>query len=556
MIKHPTWFHPLSAGTGILILASALTPLMAQADVGSLNCSALLSTPTQWQQLPLSRAVASTLTNIAHPRQVQSYRFHDDHVLGTSLDVIAVAANREMAQSAMKAVQTEIARLDAILSTYRQDSELNALNTASSATVSQELFDVVQACEKWRMETGDAFSPRLGAVFRVWHAAAASGVALDPVQLRGMVEQLSKTELHLDTHTRTISRPDGVIFALDALAKGYIIDAALNAVRMNVPALSGLMIDIGGDVRCWGQASHPEGWHVGIADPMHSADNAPPVAIVKLGNKAIATSGKGARDVHVAGCHYSHIVSPQSGWATDHIISATVIADKAADADALATAFTVMPPEQSLALANRLPGVETLLLTNDGRHHSSQGWHMLAAVVKSRPESMQQNGMMIQVAAAADSNTATTWPAGFNTVLDYEIPRIEADIYRSPYVAIWITDTDRQLVRTLLLLGDKPKYINENYVWWRRYGRKMSNLDTISKPTRAPGHYHIAWDGLDDTGQRVSQGRYLLHVEAVREHGGHTYQSFELDLAGNPVNRTMPTKDEIGSLTLRYGKVK
>src|SRR3546814_17667215 len=76
--------------------------------------------------------------------------------------------------------------------------------------------------------------------------------------------------------------------------------------------------------------------------------------------------------------------------------------------------------------------------------------------------------------------------------------------------------------------SDLARWIDSNYVWWRRYGRKIENVvDTTARPSRQPGRYHVVWDGLDDAGRRAGRGSYLLHVEAAREHGGHPYPSTE-----------------------------
>jgi thiamine biosynthesis lipoprotein len=82
----------------------------------------------------------------------------------------------------------------------------------------------------------------------------------------------------------------------------------------------------------------------------------------------------------------------------------------------------------------------------------------------------------------------------------------------------------------------------------------MPALDSIAKPTRQPGRYSVSWDGLDDAGQRVGQGRYIVHVEASREHGTHTYQSFEIELGARSLEKSLPAKEEMGNVRLVYGR--
>jgi thiamine biosynthesis lipoprotein len=121
-------------------------------------------------------------------------------------------------------------------------------------------------------------------------------------------------------------------------------------------------------------------------------------------------------------------------------------------------------------------------------------------------------------------------------------------------VAIWVTDEGNRLVRALTMLGDNLDYVGENYIWWRRYGRSRPQLvSAITKPTRRPGRYSAVWDGRDDAGKPVPQGRYTLHIEAVRENGGHSYQSIPLDLGAAPLQAAAPAEDELGPAAVRYG---
>jgi thiamine biosynthesis lipoprotein len=122
-----------------------------------------------------SALVLSSLIAAAAPPSAQAptWSFHLDHVLGTSFDMAVAAPSQAEAQFAFAAATTEIARLDRILSGWREDSELSALNRASAMQVSPELFAVVSACEGWRARTGGAFSARLGHAEQAWAGARA-----------------------------------------------------------------------------------------------------------------------------------------------------------------------------------------------------------------------------------------------------------------------------------------------------------------------------------------------------------------------------------------------
>ena len=108
-------------------------------------------------------AFASVLA-IAVPAQNGIFHFHDDHVLGTSLDITTVGNDEPAAVLAVSAIRAEISRLDKVLSGWREDSELHVLNAGCATEASSDLFHVIAACEDWREKTGGAYSARLGAL--------------------------------------------------------------------------------------------------------------------------------------------------------------------------------------------------------------------------------------------------------------------------------------------------------------------------------------------------------------------------------------------------------
>lgn len=487
-------------------------------------------------QALLSAAGAAAFVGAAAPAEAGAWRFHADHVLGASLDLSVRGVSEGDALLAFSAARAEIARLDALLSVWRDDSEIATLNRSTALRVSPDLYAMLAAGERWRAKTDGAFNTQLGAVQALWRAAACDGAEPDAAIL-ARAAQAAACAPEFDARARTIKRAEGAAFAPDALAKGFIIDAALAAARVAAPNATGLLVDIGGDMRVWGA------WRVGISDPSDGADNAAPLAVLALNNQALATSGRGPRDVIVNGQPHAHIFSPRDGRPVRDIVSASVVAARAADADALASAFCVMAPRDSLALANRLPGVEALIWAQDGVQYESAGWRDL--VLREAPPR----------AIPIQAPPATPWPANFQLSVSYEIPEIASANYRKPFVLIWITNANREVVRTLLMLGQREQWQDDNYIWWRRVGRFQPGIvDAISRPTRAPGRYDVVWDGLNDAGQLVSQGAYTLNIEAVREHGGHSYVSTPLTLGAAPVSASTAADAELGVARIAYGR--
>lgn len=476
--------------------------------------------------------------------QYPSHQFHRDHILGTSLDVVMTGVEKHDAKRALDAIENEIARLDQILSTWRPDSEITALNQSSTTKqkLSPELFEVIVACENLRSQTCGAFDARLGQLISTWEKSQGITKVDDDLRTQ-IIQHLDQNQIEIDVENQTIQTTSQIKFAPDAYAKGYIIDRALAAARQEVPELQGILIDIGGDMRVWGSAprqnNQQQGWKVGVQDAFNHFDNATPSQVLNLDDQAVAFSGQGYRNL--AG--QTHLLDPKTGLPLQHIEQCVVVGTCAADADALATALTAMTPSEGLDLVEALIGFESQLTTADGEIYQSSGWNNL---LQSDPAAQMRN---------VASSSAEKWPSGYQAILDVVIPKLDVEKYRAPYVNVWVTDSDKKLVRTLAVWGKDEKWINTNYVWWRRYGRQMTNLDAVAKPSRQPGHYKLAWDGKDDHGKAVKAGQYQIHIETAREHGDHSYQTMNLDVKAKATNQTLAAQQEIGAIKLNFQKV-
>jgi len=161
---------------------------------------------------------------------------------------------------------------------------------------------------------------------------------------------------------------------LNAIAKGYILDRVC-VTAMQQPGVQAVLVNIGGDIRHLGVSPVP----VHIADPFAPQENAVPISTVRLQNQGVATSGNYRRGFRIGERWYSHLLDPRTGYPVERVVSASVVAESALLADVLTTAFSVMQPEESLRLADSLPGVATLLVSQNGEIDANTLWHAYAA---------------------------------------------------------------------------------------------------------------------------------------------------------------------------------
>ena len=240
--------------------------------------------------------------------------------------------------------------------------------------MSPELFEALSLFDQWRARTSGALDPAAQVVSELWRRAAAERRTPSADELQAAVATVARPHYRLDAAARTATRLDDAPLILNSFVKSYIANRAA-AAAMRAARLDGLVINIGGDLVVRGALAED----VRIADPKADAENDEPLARLLIRNRAVATSGNYRRGVEINGRWYSHIVDPRTALPVDHVISATVVAPQAADAGALATAFCVMAPEESLRMAASLPEVECLLIIKNGKRVESAGWRALEA---------------------------------------------------------------------------------------------------------------------------------------------------------------------------------
>lgn len=473
----------------------------------------------------------------------ESFKFNAEHVLGTNLRVVIESNNKQQANEIYKSIVSEITRQEKILSTWKIDSEISKMNALSEFQLSPILGSVIELCQSYKHELAGAFDCQAGSVIAMWRTAAKTGILPSTEKLEAEVKHLKSDDVFYDAQTHTLRKPAHKTFNVDGVAKGWIIDKSVEVAKENASSLGltqafGVLVEIGGDIRLYGNLPQPSR-RIGVS-VIRGTDNSLPQEILQLRNGAIATSGQSARDLVVGNRSFSHIISPLTAQPQDKTNQVSVVAPTAAQADALATAFSVMGVSQSLLYANTHAGVETLIITNGGTRFTSKGWKALVAPMIKK--------------TAASVGVDNPLPEDFGLYIDYEIPRIDTSDYEYPYVVMWVTTEDKKLVRALTVIGNQPRWVEENYVFWRRYGRKnLALIEALSRPSKAPGQYNLSWDGYSHKGEPVAQGTYILHIEASREHGGHQYIKRELSLSSDTFEDIVNAGDELGQIDIHYG---
>ncbi len=518
-----------------------------------------ISSSRFWQiaaAVPLATVAVSSSAQpvIAFDQQeTGTWSFHHEDVLGTSLEIKVQASTLAEAQRAEAAALAIFDKDNAILSTWRPESEVSrwARTRFEPVAVSPELYDVLSQFDHWRKRTGGALDASVEAATRLWNNATAEGRVPDEHEIAMTVEAIQQPHWSLDAEHRTATRLSDVPLALASFTKSYITSRAADAALK--AGAAGVMLNVGGDVIVRGALTQK----VAIANPAAAAENDRPLDSVVVRDRAVATSGSYRRGFELATAikantpQFSHLIDPRTAQPANHVLSSTVIAQDAVTAGALATAFSILPIEESRRLAASHPNTQYLLVLANGEQITSNDWPQSSGLL--------QVAYHLPPAPVALQAANGQWNPAFELGIDLNLPRIQDARYRRPYVAVWVEDADHYPVRTLALWTQNPRWLNELKQWYRddqvrslAEGTDVSR--TVSSATRAPGHYTLTWDGKDNEGKPVKAGKYTICIEASREHGGYDLQRHELDFNGKAQQVALPEAKELGATTLDYHK--
>lgn len=270
---------------------------------------------------------------------------------------------------ATNAMVTALDIVDAIedqLTVYRDTSDVATINTHAGQgpmVVEEQLYNLLNLSQQLCQKTNGAFDITSGPLSRIWGFLQRTGRLPDQTEIDIARSWVGIDQWHLDSDQQTITLKDShVEVNFNAIGKGYALDQAaqwLDTQNIDDYLWHGGRSSVlarghnrsGPDQRVivnQQKQDHdelkPAGWTVGLPNPLQPKRR---LAEIHLHNRALATAGSNTQFFIQDGTHYGHLIDPRTGWPANHVITATVIATTAAEADALATAFHIMGPDQT-----------------------------------------------------------------------------------------------------------------------------------------------------------------------------------------------------------------
>jgi thiamine biosynthesis lipoprotein len=283
--------------------------------------------------------------------------------MGVPFRIVVWSTNEPIAQKAAGAAFARVAELNAALSDYDPDSEINRLTretpVGEPARVSDDVWVVLSRSQQLARATDGAFDVTVGPLVNLWRRARRHR-ELPPERLLEEARARSGWQYLelLPSERAVVFRRRDMRLDFGGIAKGFAADEALRVLRDH--GLPRAMVAAAGDLRVGMAPPDERGWRVEVGET--DIPGAPQPRTVWLENAAVATSGDIFQRLEIEGRRYSHILDPRTGIGlTDHSL-VVVLARDGMTADSLATAVSVLGPEEGLRLADRTPGAAALVL--------------------------------------------------------------------------------------------------------------------------------------------------------------------------------------------------
>lgn len=279
--------------------------------------------------------------------------------MGTTWSVRLVPVPGQEDHLYQAAIEDELAGLIALFSHWDPTSELSRFNAAEPGfhPVSEEFWTVLNAAMDIADDTNGAVDPTLGALVDLWGfgppgARPLNSFGTGPTE--PFAEEIAAaraisgwSRLRLDRANRSVLQLGGLKLDLSGIAKGHAVDCVSD--RLFELGATSHLVEIGGELRGRGVKPDARPWWT----ELQQAPGSPaPRTLAALFEMAVATSGDWVRNYAVYDRTYSHTIDGRTGSPIDNgVASVTVLADTALQADALATALTVMGAEEGLEFA-------------------------------------------------------------------------------------------------------------------------------------------------------------------------------------------------------------
>ena len=314
---------------------------------------------TIWQSVVLLLLIAGTVVTVSLQRS-KPYQKDTGFVFGTVYNI-----TYQHGENIKADIEAELQKVDNSLSPFNKQSIISKINRNENIDADEMFIHVFKLAREISVETGGAFDITVAPLVNAWGFGFKSGIKPDKHTIDSLKQLIGYEKVTLAGNK--IKKTDRrIMLDCSAIAKGYACDAVATLLRSK--GIENFMVEIGGEIVTCGVNKERLPWKIGVTKPVDDSlnTNKELQTVLNVTNKAMATSGNYRNFYYKDGKKYAHTIDPKTGYPVQHnILSATVLADDCATADAYATAFMVLGLDKAKAVLEKHPELMAYLIYSD-----------------------------------------------------------------------------------------------------------------------------------------------------------------------------------------------
>ncbi len=267
-------------------------------------------------------------------------------IVGGHCEIKFYFDNDSIANNILSEIDTELVRIDSLLNRFSEKSMVSELNRKSRVWAPEDIIYLFSLSDSISRLTDGLFDISVAPLLELWGFYDREFRIPDSTEIITTKElvDFSKVEIKNDS----IIIPEGMKVDLGGIAQGFAADRIGNILRQG--HVKSAIINIGGEIMAIGQSPKGRPWHIGVRNPRGKGL----IETVELTDGVLSTSGDYEKFFVINNQRYPHIINPKTGFPALDFASVTVFAEKAAFADAIATAIAIMGPQRGIKFLDSL----------------------------------------------------------------------------------------------------------------------------------------------------------------------------------------------------------
>ena len=307
----------------------------------------------------LTFLIIGTILIIKHQHNMP-YQHNRGQIFGTFYSITYQCDN-----DLQKEIEAELKKVDQALSMFNKESIISKINRNEKVELNEMFLQVFTLAQKVSQDTDGAFDITVAPLVNAWGFGFKTGDQPSVASIDSLMSTVGYNKISLKGR-QVFKENKNTMLDCSAIAKGYGSDVV--AAFLKKRGIENFMVEIGGEVVTQGISEKRVPWRIGVTKPTEDSLSIGDElqTVLNVTNKAMATSGNYRNFYYKDGKKYAHTIDPKTGYPVQHsLLSATVLANNCATADAYATSFMVMGIEKAKAVLERHPELMAYFIYSD-----------------------------------------------------------------------------------------------------------------------------------------------------------------------------------------------